>query len=125
MMISACHLGTPSVKKKTAETWLSRALGLPVSRPSFSIVFTTSMPSTTSPNTTCLPSSHGVEATVMKNCAFERTVRLSPRNAGSKACNLGAVGAGPAVGHGQQPRLQTTRVSDLGDGTLAAAPWCA
>ena len=34
----------------------------------FSILVTTSMPSTTLPNTTCLPSRKGVGTVVMKNC---------------------------------------------------------
>ena len=42
--------------------------GLPESDPCCSMSFTTSMPSTTSPKTTCLPSSHDVTTVVMKNC---------------------------------------------------------
>src|SRR5262245_48678733 len=40
----------------------------PDSEPRLSIVRTTSMPSITEPNTTCLPSSQGVLAVVRKNC---------------------------------------------------------
>ncbi|KAH0456593.1 hypothetical protein IEQ34_014500 [Dendrobium chrysotoxum] len=36
--------------------------------PSLSIAWTTEYPSTTLPNTTCFPSSHGVFAVQMKNC---------------------------------------------------------
>ena len=36
--------------------------------PTFSIAFTTSIPSVTFPNTTCLPSSHEVTEVVRKNC---------------------------------------------------------
>ena len=36
------------------------ALVFPLPEPTFSIALTTSIPSTTVPNTTCLPSSHGV-----------------------------------------------------------------
>lgn len=42
--------------------------GAPESVPTFSTALTTSMPLTTSPNTTCLPSSHEVTSVVMKNC---------------------------------------------------------
>ena len=41
---------------------------LPPAEPSFSTALTVSMPSTTSPNTTCLPSSHDVTTVVMKTC---------------------------------------------------------
>jgi hypothetical protein len=43
------------------------AFGLPESVPKASMALTTSIPSTTSPNTTCRPSSHDVTAVVMKN----------------------------------------------------------
>src|SRR5262249_52940682 len=46
---------------------LTSALGFPVSVPSPSIFFTRSRPSTTSPKTTCLPSSQAVLTVVMKN----------------------------------------------------------
>ncbi|XXG42946.1 hypothetical protein AAC387_Pa01g3095 [Persea americana] len=41
---------------------------LPLEDPTSSIVRTTSIPSTTYPNTTCFPSSHYVLAVQMKNC---------------------------------------------------------
>ena len=41
---------------------------LPLGEPSASTFVTTSMPSVTSPKTTCLPSSHGVSTVQMKNC---------------------------------------------------------
>jgi hypothetical protein len=41
---------------------------VPEREPAASIFFTTSRPSTTLPNTTCLPSSQGVTTVVMKNC---------------------------------------------------------
>lgn len=41
--------------------------GRPESVPCASTCFTTSIPSRTSPKTTCLPSSHDVTAVVMKN----------------------------------------------------------
>lgn len=41
--------------------------GVPDAEPAASMVFTRSMPSTTSPNTTCLPSSHAVGTVVTKN----------------------------------------------------------
>src|ERR1700728_3818491 len=44
-------------------------VGLPLSVPTCSISRTTPMPSTTSPKTTCRPSSHGIETVVTKNCA--------------------------------------------------------
>lgn len=40
---------------------------LPLLDPTFSTAFTTSIPSTTCPNTTCLPSSHGVGTVHRKN----------------------------------------------------------
>jgi hypothetical protein len=40
--------------------------------PNDSIFFTTSLPSTTWPKTTCLPSSHGVATVVRKNCTAAR-----------------------------------------------------
>ena len=40
----------------------------PVRLPTASIFFTTSMPWTTLPKTTCLPSSQGVATVVIKNC---------------------------------------------------------
>jgi hypothetical protein len=43
--------------------------------PIASTAFTTSMPSTTSPNTTSLPSSYKVTCVVMKNCQPARTLR--------------------------------------------------
>merc|ERR1712127_38410 len=43
-------------------------LVLPEVVPYDSICLTTSMPSTTPPNTTCLPSSHGHGTVVKKNC---------------------------------------------------------
>ncbi|MPC48547.1 hypothetical protein E2C01_042323 [Portunus trituberculatus] len=42
--------------------------GRPEREPRLSIAFTTSMPSTTLPNTTCFPSSHGQGTVVRKNC---------------------------------------------------------
>ena len=54
------------------EVIVTRDLGRPDSEPTASIAFTTSMPSTTSPKTTCLPSSHDVTTVVMKNCEKER-----------------------------------------------------
>lgn len=45
----------------------TRALGVPERVPSPSILLTRSIPSITSPKTTCLPSSHGVAIVVMKN----------------------------------------------------------
>lgn len=44
------------------------AFGLPLSVPMASTALTTSIPSMTSPNTVCFPSSHGVVTVVMKNC---------------------------------------------------------
>ena len=41
--------------------------GRPLAVPAASISFTISMPSTTLPKTTCLPSSHDVTTVVMKN----------------------------------------------------------
>ena len=43
------------------------AFGRPDSEPSDSMCLTTSMPSTTSPKTTCLPSNHDVTTVVIKN----------------------------------------------------------
>merc|ERR1711924_94695 len=40
----------------------------PLPLPTFSTFFTTSVPSTTFPNTTCFPSKCGVLVTVRKNC---------------------------------------------------------
>ena len=54
------------------EVMTTRDLGRPESEPAASIFLTTSMPSSTSPNTTCLPSSHDVTTVVMKNCEIER-----------------------------------------------------
>ena len=45
----------------------TRAVGRPDELPAASTFLTTSMPSRTRPKTTCLPSSHGVSAVVMKN----------------------------------------------------------
>ena len=47
---------------------VSLDLVLPEPEPSASILRTMSRPSTTSPKTTCLPSSHEVTIVVMKNC---------------------------------------------------------
>jgi hypothetical protein len=43
------------------------SFGAPDTVPIASMALTTSMPSTTLPNTTCRPSSHGVTTVVMKN----------------------------------------------------------
>ena len=62
------------------------AEGFPLADPKLSIVFTSCIPSTTSPKTTCLPSSQSHVTVVMKNCeplvpgpalAMERSPALS------------------------------------------------
>ena len=55
---------------------LTFALGVPERDPCPSIVFIISRPSNTSPNTTCLPSSHGVFTVQMKKL---RAVRVLGR----------------------------------------------
>ena len=62
-------------------TIATRALGVPERVPSPSILFTRSIPSITSPNTTCLPFNQGVAIVVMKNCEpFLSMVSLSSPN---------------------------------------------
>ena len=52
--------------------------GAPDSEPTASMVLTTFIPSITSPNTTCLSSSHEVTTVVMKNCHTRMHTRRYP-----------------------------------------------
>lgn len=54
------------------EVIVTLALGRPESDPTASTFFTMSMPSETSPKTTCLPSSHDVTTVVIKNWRWAR-----------------------------------------------------
>ena len=72
-------------------------LVLPLCEPRASTALTTSWPLTTSPKTTCLPSSHEVTMVVMKNC-----VRQSHHG---NATNLRSVGVRARVRHREQEGL--------------------
>ena len=77
--------------------------GAPESVPTASTALTTSMPSTTSPNTTCISSSHPVTCVVMKNCFL--LLSQSARSYLKKENkNLGSVRVRTRVGHGKQTR---------------------
>jgi len=61
------------------EVMVTLDFGRPLSEPVFSIALTTSIPSTTSPNTTCLPSSHGVGHVVTKNYEEKKSISVHSR----------------------------------------------
>jgi hypothetical protein len=78
--------------------------GAPDSVPTASMAFTTSIPSTTSPNTTCRSSSHFVTAVVMKN--YSRIASLAQHfRCINKVTYLRTICVGTSVGHREQPRL--------------------
>lgn len=60
---------SPPVQQSCPQSAITTAFAvLPEEDPTFSTAFTTSIPSTTLPNTTCFPSSHSVLSVQMKNC---------------------------------------------------------
>ena len=81
--------------------------GRPESVPTASTCFTTSIPSTTSPKTTCLPSSHDVTTVVTKNCASCQLLRDHPHEAweAEAEAHLRAIRIRSCIRHGQQARL--------------------
>jgi hypothetical protein len=84
------------------EVMVTLDFGRPLSEPVFSIALTTSMPSTTSPNTTCLPSSHGVGHVVTKNYeekGWQASVSIRAVEDASLGLYLGAIRIGSCVSH--------------------------
>ena len=89
------------------EVMVTFDFGRPESVPTASTCFTTSIPSTTSPKTTCLPSSHDVTTVVMKNCAACQLLRAHPHEAweAEAEAHLRAVRVRSCVRHREQARL--------------------
>lgn len=77
-------------------------LGFPDEEPKPSSLLTMSMPSTTSPNTTCLSSSHEVTAVVTKNYSG---VNGRCEQYSELSTYLRAVGVGAGIGHGKKTGL--------------------
>jgi hypothetical protein len=71
----------------------------------------------TSPKMTCLPSSHGVDTVVMKNCdiplRFSTTIEEIRTIAVQANRNLAAVGVRTRVGHAQLPGLGVAELEVL------------
>lgn len=116
------RIGTAGDRQATTPQSLIMTLprGLPNSVPMTSIFFTTSIPDVTFPNTTCLPFSHGVSPTQMKNCwpfPKQRVVRRQVVRAYGSCMSLGVVVCsrtwlplvlGPAYGvHGRGRRKRS------------------
>lgn len=97
---------------------------VPLAEPKDSILETSSMPSRTSPKTTCLPSSHGVWTVVMKNWEplAEEACQLRMARRRRQILTTRA-----SVGHGEETGLGVLQgevlVGELGsvDGLTAAA----